>query len=251
MNYIQQAYRGENKPWMFILTLILVSGIFILNILYFLFSGDDIDVVEMQNQLMEMVPSKNFWLAINLLPFAFLLGLLFLLVKFLHKRSIKSLTTSRNKIDWSRVLFSFLFVVIMTITLFVIGYQMDSSDIISQFDPIKFSILLIVSLLLFPLQIGLEEYLFRGYMMQHIGVWIKNKWFPLILTSVLFGVLHGGNPEVAEIGPVIMVYYIGTGLLLGIMTLMDEGLELALGFHFGNNLLAATLVSYRINSRNG
>jgi hypothetical protein len=32
-------------------------------------------------------------------------------------------------------------------------------------------------------------------------------------------------------------------LLLGIMTLMDEGLELALGFHFGNNLLAAILVT--------
>jgi hypothetical protein len=30
---------------------------------------------------------------------------------------------------------------------------------------------------------------------------------------------------------------------LGIMTLMDDGLELALGFHFGNNLLAATLVT--------
>ena len=27
------------------------------------------------------------------------------------------------------------------------------------------------------------------------------------------------------------------------MTLMDEGLELALGFHFGNNLMAAILVT--------
>ena len=40
-----------------------------------------------------------------------------------------------------------------------------------------------------------------------------------------------------------MIFYIGTGLLLGIMTLMDEGLELALGFHLGNNLIAALLVT--------
>ena len=33
-----------------------------------------------------------------------------------------------------------------------------------------------------------------------------------------------------------MIYYIGTGFLFGIMTLMDEGTELALGFHAANNL---------------
>ena len=41
-----------------------------------------------------------------------------------------------------------------------------------------------------------------------------------------------------------MIFYIGTGLILGIMTLMDEGLELALGFHLGNNLIAALLITY-------
>src|SRR5690606_93947 len=41
----------------------------------------------------------------------------------------------------------------------------------------------------------------------------------------------------------IMAFYIGTGFLLGIMTLMDEGLELALGFHLGNNLMAALLIT--------
>jgi len=79
--------------------------------------------------------------------------------------------------------------------------------------------------------------------MQQVGILAKNRWFPLLLTSVMFGIFHWANPEVAELGPIIMIFYIGTGLLLGIMTLMDEGLELALGFHFGNNFLAATLVT--------
>ena len=64
-----------------------------------------------------------------------------------------------------------------------------------------------------------------------------------MITSILFGVFHSANPEVSEMGYSLMVFYIGTGLLLGIMTLMDDGIELALGFHFGNNLLAATLVT--------
>ena len=79
--------------------------------------------------------------------------------------------------------------------------------------------------------------------MQGLGVLAKNRWFPLVTTSIVFGLLHFANPEVGKLGPIIMVYYIGTGLLLGIMTLMDEGMELALGFHAANNLISALLVT--------
>ncbi|WP_274476183.1 CPBP family intramembrane glutamic endopeptidase [Mangrovimonas aestuarii] len=243
INYIQQAYKGENKAWMVGLTIFLVAGLFIGNLIFFIFWGGDIDVAEEQRKLLEMIPSKNFWLAANLLPFAFLLALLFLLVKYLHMRSIRSLTTSRSKVDWGRVAFSFSLIVLITLITFAIGYFADPASVELQFDAPKFIVLMVVSLLLFPLQIGLEEYLFRGYLMQQIGIIVKNRWFPLIVTSVMFGVFHGANPEVAEMGAITMVFYIGTGLLLGIMTLMDEGLELALGFHFGNNLMAAILVT--------
>jgi hypothetical protein len=63
------------------------------------------------------------------------------------------------------------------------------------------------------------------------------------MTSVIFGGLHLFNPEVKTLGYSIMVYYIGTGLFLGILTLMDEGMELALGFHAANNLFTALLVT--------
>ncbi len=243
MNYIQQANKGKNEPWMFLLTFLLTAGLFIYSLVIFLFFSDGIDLAKQQQMLFELVPSKNFWLAFNLLPFAFLLGLLFLLVKKLHQRSILSLTTSRKKVDWSRVFFSFSLIVLITLVSFGISYYNDPSEVVLQLDPLKFGILVVISLLFFPFQIGLEEYLFRGYMMQHLGVLLKNRWMPLCITSILFGVFHSANPEVGEMGYMIMVFYIGTGLLLGIMTLMDDGLELALGFHLGNNLLAATLVT--------
>ncbi|WP_299274978.1 CPBP family intramembrane glutamic endopeptidase [uncultured Psychroserpens sp.] len=243
MNYLQQAYKGENEPWKVILTVLVVSGLFIFNLIFLFFFADGFDVIEEQKKLLELVPSRNFWLAFNLLPFAFLLLFLFLFVKFLHKRSLMSLTTARDKIDWKRVFFSFSLITVITIGLFMVSYFSDPSSVTFQLDPLKFTILVVVSLLLFPLQIGLEEYLFRGYLMQQLAIVVKNRWFPLIVTSVMFGVLHSGNPEVDEMGPIVMIFYIGTGLLLGIMTLMDDGLELALGFHFGNNLMASLLVT--------
>jgi membrane protease YdiL (CAAX protease family) len=191
---------------------------------------------------MNEVPN-NLSLFINLSPFVLLLVLLFLLVRNLHGRSILSLTTSKNKIDYKRVLFSFSVVVLFTITVFMVTYIIDNSNIKWNFDPLKFSVLFVISILLFPFQIGFEEYLFRGYLMQQIGIIAKNRWFPLAFTSVVFGLFHSANPEVAQMGYGAMIFYIGTGFLLGIMTLMDESLELALGFHLGNNLMAALLIT--------
>src|SRR5690606_36113755 len=171
MDFIQQAYKGKREVWMFVLTSSLISGIFILNFIFFLFtSKEDMDAAY---EMVKSIPS-NLSLVLNLSPFILLLGLLFVLVKYVHERSILSLTTARPKIDWKRIMFSFFLITFITILSFAVSYYLDPSQVELQFHPTKFALLLLISLLLFPFQIGLEEYLFRGYFMQHIGVMIKN-----------------------------------------------------------------------------
>jgi hypothetical protein len=94
-----------------------------------------------------------------------------------------------------------------------------------------------------PLQTTAEELLFRGYFMQGLGVAFGNRLAPLLTTSISFGLLHIMNPEIEKLGYEIIIIYIATGLFLGIITLMDEGLELAIGFHAANNLIIALLVT--------
>lgn len=238
--FITQAYKGNNVWWRVILTTFILTGVFLVNfIMFFVLSEKDINEAY---DLMKDIPN-NISLIINLLPFVFLLGLLFIMVHYMHERSILSLTTSRKKIDYKRIFFSFGLIVSLTIIGFFVSYTMDNSTILWNFNPIKFTILFIVSIVFFPFQIGFEEYLFRGFLMQQIGVFAKNRWFPLVITSVMFGLFHSANPEVAKMGFGVMVFYIGTGFLLGIMTLMDESIELALGFHLGNNLMTALLIT--------
>jgi membrane protease YdiL (CAAX protease family) len=74
-------------------------------------------------------------------------------------------------------------------------------------------------------------------------LFFNSKLTPLLVTSLVFGLLHGTNPEVAKLGQITMVYYIGTGLFFGIVTLMDEGTEIALGLHAVNNVTAAFFVT--------
>lgn len=238
--FIEQAYKGKNDLWRVIVTTLVSTGIFIVNFIGYLLISDD--EIEKTYELMRTLP-KWLSLTVNLIPFVFLLGLLFLLVRFIHERSVLSLSTSRKSFDFRRFGFSLGLIIFITLFTFGISYYYDNSMIQWNFNPVKFTVLLIISLLLFPFQIGLEEYLFRGYLMQQIGIMARNRWTPLIITSVVFGIMHSANPEVAEMGYGVMVFYIGTGLLLGVMTLMDEGMELALGFHLGNNLMAALLIT--------
>ncbi|MEC4005226.1 CPBP family intramembrane glutamic endopeptidase [Flavobacterium sp. SUN052] len=238
--FIEQAYKGKNNWWRVLITTFVATAIFILNFVVYIFSSKE--TIDSSYDLMKSWP-KIVSLVANLVPFVFLLALLFVTVHFIHKRSIISLTTSRKKVDFSRIAFSFALVVFFTLLSFGISYYIDNSSVIWNFHLGKFLILFGVSLLLFPTQIGFEEYLFRGYLMQQIGIIAKNRWTPLVITSVFFGLFHNANPEVSEMGYGVMVFYIGTGFLLGIMTLMDESLELSLGFHLGNNLMAALLIT--------
>ena len=94
-----------------------------------------------------------------------------------------------------------------------------------------------------PIQTTFEELLFRGYFMQGLGTMFKSRAVALIVSSTLFGLLHIANPEVGKLGYQALIVYIGTGFFFGIMTLMDDGMELAIGFHAANNLLTALLVT--------
>jgi len=238
--FIEQAYKGDNTPWKVLITTFLTTGIFLVNIAVFFFIPQE--ETEAMYEALKKIP-KLFGMVVNLLPFVALLGLLLFLVKFLHERSIRSLTTSRPRIDLGRIAFAFTCVTVITLLSFTIAYQMDSSHIIWNFQPAKFAVLFLLAIILFPIQIGFEEYLFRGFLMQQIGIATRSRFAPLLITSISFGIFHGANPEVNELGYGVMVFYIGTGLLLGIMTLMDDGIELALGYHLANNLLAVLLIS--------
>jgi membrane protease YdiL (CAAX protease family) len=153
------------------------------------------------------------------------------------------LTTSREKIDWKRFWFAFIFWGIISSGMIMADYFLNPEGYINNFNLQPFLILCVIAIILVPLQTSFEEYFFRGYLMQGIGVIAKNKWVPLIITSTVFGLLHIANPEVEKLGYIILVYYIGTGFFLGITALMDEGLELSLGFHAANNLFTALLVT--------
>lgn len=238
--YIEKAYLGKSPKWLYIFFPSFFFGISILGYIASLF----FDSNEMMLQLVERKGELRTFVEDAMAPFVIFILILFLWVRFVHKQPIKALTTSRAKIDMKRVFFSFFLWGAIVLILFAIDYLLNPENYIWNFQADKFFLLAILAVVLIPFQAGFEEYFFRGYLMQGLGIFAKNRWMPLLFTSVLFGLVHISNPEVGKLGYGVLVYYIGTGLFLGIITLMDEGIELALGFHIANNLFGALLVTF-------
>ncbi|WP_303317784.1 CPBP family intramembrane glutamic endopeptidase [Flavivirga abyssicola] len=247
--YISKAFNGLHEWWRYLIGIVIIVAASIIGqipftvaVLYKAFK-DGGDVTSLDQTAMMGLLEPNLNLFLMLISFAIGLVGLLLVTKYLHKLSFKHLTTARKKIDWKRFWFIFFLWGIVSSSFVLIDYYLTPEDYVFNFKLVPFLILSVIAIVLVPLQTSFEEYLFRGYLMQGIGVIVKNKWVPLFTTSIVFGLLHIANPEVEKLGYVIMIYYIGTGLMLGIMTLMDEGLELALGFHAANNLFTALLVT--------
>ena len=210
--------------------------------LYIISQSDIVDGVQNQLDLFNNLP-LNLTLFLVLLPFAVVLPFVYLVVTRLHNQSILSLITARNRVDYKKIFFSFMLWGSISTLMVFFDYWMSPEDFTWNFKPLTFLILFLISIVMIPLQTTLEEIIFRGYLLQGFGVLFKNRWMPLLTTSTLFGLLHLWNPEIDKLGIHLIWYYIGTGLFLGLITLMDEGLELALGFHAANNLVTALLVT--------
>jgi len=72
--FIEQAYKGNNAWWRVLVTSLFSVGIFVVNfIAFFIMSKEEMD--EAYKSMSEL--PNNFSLVVNLLPFVFLLGLLF------------------------------------------------------------------------------------------------------------------------------------------------------------------------------
>ncbi|MEL6192986.1 MAG: lysostaphin resistance A-like protein [Bacteroidota bacterium] len=251
-SFIHQAGKGKNGFWLYLGTIILVM------VCYFL-ASIPVSVILLQRaqelglDLQEVVKSVNpdviqmdpgLVLFLFLLPFVGLLVMLWVCVTNFHKRPFISLINGFTRVDWKKVGYSALIWSLLALASELISFQLSPDNYTWNFQPTKFFSLFIVALLILPLQTSAEELFFRGYLMQGIGYVSRRPWLGLLITSVAFGLMHMANPEIALYGEWIISYYIGVGLLLGLITLLDDGLEIALGLHAANNIFGAVFVSF-------
>lgn len=187
---------------------------------------------------------NNVALVCILFPFIISLVAFIILLKPLHGKGIRTVINGTNTFRWNRFFISAMVWIILSVIYLIIELWLDPGNYRMTAVTGKFIILVLSALLLIPFQAAFEEILFRGYLMQGFSLILRNRLFPLLMTSVLFGLMHALNPEVKEFGFLTMMpQYILFGLLFGIITILDDGIEAAMGAHAANNAFLCIVVT--------
>ncbi len=247
---------GFNKAWMYLFTIMFVAFGYLsfqLMILFPLMSRlrerghSEIEIMNNPSLVFNseaLGMDRNILLLLELGMFVFAFLGFYVGLRRIHQKTLGSVLTGYSRFRYKRFWFSFMVWGSLITIATLISYFLDPSEFKITFDPTGFFISVVVLLILMPIQTGIEELLFRGYFTQGLALVFRNGIVPLLLTSALFGMAHLSNPEVQKFGwPIMLSYYIGSALFMGLLTLLDEGIELAFGLHFANNFVSALLVT--------
>ena len=254
---LNQVFKGLNDWWRYLLGIALViSGYFLGQIpmkvvLYYKIANDpnygleELESFQKNMNFEALGINKNFGFLLLILMFVIAVITLWLVVKQLHIKKMEDLVTPNRPVNINKIVFGFGLWMILSLILELINYWIDPTSYVFRGSGGAFVVLLLISLIFLPIQTSFEELFFRGYIMQGLYFFSKNIWIAVLISSVLFGLIHGMNPEVEKYGFWTMqTYYIAAGLFLAIITVMDDGLELALGVHAATNIFGAVFLTY-------
>ena len=195
-------------------------------------------------ELMGIDPNIGF--AFMLFPFILAFFTIVWLIRPLHNRSFGTVINGGRKVRWGRMIFSAFVWIAMSAAWLFYSVRTDPGNFSLNNTSSTLLILAALSVLLIPFQAAFEEILFRGYLMQGFAVLARNRWVPLLITSLLFGLMHALNPEVKEYGFMTMIpQYVFFGLVFAVLTLLDDGIELAIGAHAANNAFLSVFLTHK------
>ncbi|MEU4490032.1 type II CAAX endopeptidase family protein [Streptomyces purpurascens] len=96
----------------------------------------------------------------------------------------------------------------------------------------SFLISLTILAVFVPVQAAAEEYVFRGWLTQAAGAFLRSPWFAVLPQAALFATAHGWGTTWGFIDLLLF------GLVAGWLTIRTGGLEATIALHVLNNLLA-------------
>lgn len=176
--------------------------------------------------------------------FVFLILGLYMAVTLIHQRKFITLITPTLKVSWKRIFEGFAVWFVLVAVVSVVDTLIRPDFYTFSFNPVPWLLFTVVSLVFVTIQSFSEELLFRGYLLQALGLLTRNKGLLLLISGILFAVPHFLNPEMQSSFALMSLYYFATGVFFTALVLRDDRLELALGAHAANNLFSVSLINY-------
>jgi len=247
MRFLERAFDGKNEWWRYILvimvSLILANIIGIMPFMLVLkYLG--LDGVQSIPILISKGMDSNILLLLMMLPFVLGFFFIFIMAKLCHNRNPLDMINGGIPVRWKRIFISAGVLFVFMFLFLIISYSISPDNYVLQFDQKTFIPLLIIAIFIVPLQTSFEELLFRSYLSQGLVVATRNRLLAFIIPAILFALMHSFNPEVEKYGfLMLMPQYLLFGLIFGLVSVLDDGIEIAIGAHAMNNIFACLFVT--------
>jgi membrane protease YdiL (CAAX protease family) len=248
--YLNLAHQGKNNWWRFVLAVGLILFLWwilgslpsVLLVIWVLADGNPQTGVSPAGQFMGVDINLSF-VSLMLASIFFIIGI-YLAVRFIHRRPFLTLITPARSIAWGRFFQGFAVWFVLSGLMSLVEVILHPARYVLTLDLHHFIPFIFLALVLIPIQTSAEELFFRGYILQGVGLRLRNTWVLSTVSGFLFMVPHFLNPEAQLNYPLMGLYYFSIGAAMAYISLRDGRLELALGLHAANNLFSALFVNY-------
>jgi uncharacterized protein len=247
--YLDLAWQGRNDWWRYALAVVLI--LFMWQILGAL-PGAALLIWAMVRDGLQTGSGSGAspgalisFVAFMLASVFFICGI-YLAMQFIHRRPVRTLLTPARSIAWGRLLQGFGVWFVLAALMSGIEALLYPGRYVWTLDMQHFLPFVFLALILVPIQTSAEEFFFRGYILQGVGLRLRNIWVLSAISGLLFGLPHLVNPEASVNYPLLFLYYFAFGFSMAYITLRDGRLELALGAHAANNLFSVIFANYTI-----
>jgi uncharacterized protein len=147
------------------------------------------------------------------------------LLRLLHRRRASWMWSVSPGIRWRFLLACFLAGLVV-----LVGLQFLISGVPVLKPQPGLAAFVVAILVTSPIQAAAEEVLFRGYIMQALGLVWRREWFAVVGSALLFALFHGTQ------NLPLFFHRFFFGLLMGALVWRTGGLEASIGAHVANNL---------------
>jgi membrane protease YdiL (CAAX protease family) len=250
--YLDLARQGKTGLWRYVLAIALMlfmwqvigalPGAFL--ILWVLLDGNPLTTLSTTGQFFGVESALSFT-ALMLASVFFMAGIV-LVMRLVHQRSFQTLISPAQRISWKRFFQGFMVWLVLLGIISLGEAMLYPGRYVLTLDLSRYIPFVFLAIVLIPIQTSAEELFFRGYILQSVGMRLRNIWILSAISGFVFMVPHFLNPEAQVNYPLMGLYYFLIGAVLAYITLRDGRLELALGLHAANNLFSALVANYTV-----